>query len=88
MNVGPHRPHHLTPHHSSTTPHKHSASTTDDRATVVLNTDNQRNSVELFPNDEIFFTGLPLLEEGMPMVDSCLHDSGANRHISHDKNGF
>jgi hypothetical protein len=56
----------------------HSLST-DDTTSFVLNT-----SID---NDVIVAT-LPILESNMARADACFYDSGANRHVFHDKTAF
>jgi hypothetical protein len=66
------------------------ASTSDDKSIVMAATTNE-TPVYLWNatlDNEVIQAGLPVLEDHMPRSDDCHHDSGANRHVFHDKSAF
>jgi hypothetical protein len=68
----------------------HSSSTTDDKASIhaVLSNETPFHAWNTHLDNEILTARLPVLEENMPRSDACHHDSGANRHVFHDRSAF
>jgi hypothetical protein len=68
----------------------YSNSTVDDKAVVnaALSNETPVNSWNIALGNEILKVELPILEESMPRSDACHHDSGASRHVFHDRSAF
>lgn len=68
----------------------HIESVNDCEANSLLASDNDTNcyawTTQLL-HDAVFAT-LPVLNESLPHDNSCHHDSGANRHVFHDRSVF
>ena len=64
--------------------------TTDDRASIHSAVSNEGPYFAWHArlDDKIMVATLPVLEDTMPRTDTCHHDSGANRHVFHDKSVF
>ena len=39
-------------------------------------------------DNEVLVATVPVLEDALPILDACYHDTGANRHVFHDKAVF
>jgi hypothetical protein len=39
-------------------------------------------------NNEVLVATMPILENSLPISDACYHDTGANRHVFHDREAF
>ena len=68
----------------------HSTFTTDDKSTINFATTNETPhhawSIQL--GNEPIVASLPVLDNSLPCADTCHHDSGANRHVFHDRSAF
>ena len=68
----------------------HAPTTTDDRASIHSAVSNETPfyAWHVRLDDEVMVATLPVLEDTMQRTDACHHDSGANRHVFHDKTAF
>jgi gag-polypeptide of LTR copia-type len=68
----------------------HNLFTTDDQSAIHLATTNETpyHAWNALLEGEAIVATLPVLEHFMPRSDTCHHDSGANRHVFHDKTAF
>jgi gag-polypeptide of LTR copia-type len=68
----------------------HDTFTTDDKSVInavtIHETPSSIGNTHL--DGDVIVASLPVLEQSMTRSDSCHHDSGANRHVFHDKTAF
>jgi hypothetical protein len=68
----------------------HNSFTTDNGSAINFATTNETPSHawnSLLDGETIVAT-LPVLDNDLPRADTCHHDSGANRHVFHDRSAF
>jgi hypothetical protein len=58
------------------------------QANAVLTSDISYHAWTTTANDSVAHTTLPVLNPAIPRDNSCHHDSGANRHVFHDRSAF
>ena len=68
----------------------HSTFTTDDKSTINFATTNEtpHHAWSIQVEKEPIVASLPVLDDSIPRADTCHHDSGANRHVFHDRSVF
>jgi hypothetical protein len=60
----------------------------DNLVNSVMSSDTNCYAWNIQSDDEAVFATLPVLNQSLPRDNSCHHDSGANRHVFHDRSVF
>lgn len=68
----------------------HSTFNTDDKSAINFTTNNETpwHAWNIEVDNKPIVTSLPILNDTIPHADACHHDSGANRHVFHNRSAF